>query len=176
MQKNEIWDLRFCFGVPRRSEKIKEASWFADSAMDLLLTVDPADHNYDSADWTEPETATFLMIEKSDHSNLTISNMGVGRIQSWFMWLWIISYDRTFAAPQHFTDQRAQVILSNWISPGFQKPQSPSSCSSFDSCAPKKTAVFDVLSDWYLCTNLSDSNRKVFIFRHLVLQPKTVGW
>ena len=27
MQKNKIWDMRFYFGLPRRSEKINKASW-----------------------------------------------------------------------------------------------------------------------------------------------------
>ena len=36
----------------------------------------------------------------------------------------------------------------------------------------RKSAV--VLSAWYFCTNLTDTDRKVFIFRHLVLQWKAV--
>jgi len=38
----------------------------------------------------------------------------------------------------------------------------------------RKSAVFDVLSAWYFCTNLTDTDRKVFILRHLVLQWKAV--
>ena len=36
MQKNKNWDMRFCFGLPRRSEKINKASWLLKFGLFLM--------------------------------------------------------------------------------------------------------------------------------------------